>query len=133
MRTINLIVLHCSASDNPAVDAAEIDRWHRLRGFRCIGYHYFIKTDGMIELGRPLEQIGAHVEGSNIHSIGICLNGLSIKSFTEIQFESLRQVLKALRARFPKAEIKGHTELNPAKTCPVFDTAPFKEFWRSLP
>ena len=50
MRKINEIIVHCTAT--PAgrdVSAADIDLWHRRRGFRCIGYHYVVRLDGSIE------------------------------------------------------------------------------------
>ena len=49
----NKIIIHCSATPR-GVDysAADIDKWHKQRGFRGIGYHYVIKLDGTIEKGR---------------------------------------------------------------------------------
>ena len=37
------------------VDAKIIDKWHKERGWSGIGYHYVIKRDGQIELGRPID------------------------------------------------------------------------------
>ena len=54
MRTITLIVIHCSAvRPNQTSSAKQIDEWHKERGFNGIGYHYVIRRDGTIELGRP--------------------------------------------------------------------------------
>ena len=76
MREINKIVIHCSATPpDMYVDKAMIDRWHKERGWSGCGYHYVIKRDGQIELGRPIEKIGAHVKGHNKTSIGICYCG----------------------------------------------------------
>ena len=62
MRTITLIVIHCSAvRPDQTSSAAQIDTWHRQRGFKLgIGYHYVIRRDGTIEPGRPEWMIGAH-------------------------------------------------------------------------
>lgn len=125
MRTITRIILHCSASDIPMQDAAMIDRWHKARGFNKIGYHYFIRHSGQVEKGRNLEEVGAHCEGYNKDSIGICLAGL--KLFTPQQFESLKKVLKELKLLYPNATIHGHREFNHDKTCPVFDYSEFKK------
>ena len=47
------IFIHCSATKpSMDVDAKEIDRWHRARGFLKIGYHFVIKRDGTKEIGR---------------------------------------------------------------------------------
>lgn len=38
MRTIRLIIVHCSATPNGRPhNAADIDRWHKERGFDRIG------------------------------------------------------------------------------------------------
>jgi len=139
MRKITTIVIHCSDSDFG--DAKLIDEWHRKRGFNGIGYHYVIlngvlkasdeintEKDGLVELGRPLEEVGAHVKGYNYNSIGICLIGKN--SFTEKQFKSLINILKVLRENFKTINIrriKGHREFNSKKTCPNFNVAAIRE------
>ena len=73
------------------------------------GYHYVIKRDGQIELGRPIEKIGAHVKGYNKSSIGICYCGgvddemKEQDNRTGAQKESLLLLLKYLKNVFPKA------------------------------
>ena len=43
MRKIDSIIVHCSATKaGQDFTAADIDRWHRERGFNGIGYHYVI-------------------------------------------------------------------------------------------
>lgn len=70
------IIIHCSATP-PSMDigAKDIDRWHRAKGWLGIGYHYVIKRDGTVEMGRKLEDAGAHAEGHNHHSVGVCMIG----------------------------------------------------------
>mgnify|MGYP002569076850 CR=1 FL=1 len=76
MRKINLIVIHCSATRaGQNITAADIDCWHRARGFWSIGYHYVIRLDGTIEPGRDVTLDGAHCMGWNQRSIGICYVG----------------------------------------------------------
>ena len=61
MRVITLIVIHCSAvRPNQTSSAKDIEKWHKDRGFKCIGYHYVVRRNGEIEPGRPEGQIGAH-------------------------------------------------------------------------
>lgn len=131
MREINLLVVHCSAS-SPKVDAdvAMITRWHRLRGFLTIGYHYVIRRSGELQKGRPEEQIGAHVEGYNKNSLGICMvggvneMGKPANNFTPAQWESLKTLLYQLKIQHPDARICGHRDLpNVHKDCPSFDVA----------
>ena len=47
MRKIDSIIIHCSATKvGQDFTAADIDRWHRERGFNGIGYHYVVCLDG---------------------------------------------------------------------------------------
>lgn len=140
MRDINKLVIHCSATKGSMtkVDAKEIDRWHRMRGFLSIGYHYVIKRDGTVETGRPLETVGAHAAGHNTDSIGICLIGGVAEdgktpedNFTDKQWAALKGLLTDLLAQFPGAEVLGHKDLpRVAKACPSFDVRKWvaKEF-----
>ena len=60
MRTIDHIVIHCSATrEDCSLPVEELEKAHRRRGFRGIGYHYYIRRDGTTLNTRPLELIGA--------------------------------------------------------------------------
>lgn len=128
MRKINEIIIHCSATpEGRDVTAADIDKWHRQRGFACIGYHFVVRLDGRIEFGRPLEKVGAHVKGHNAQSIGIVYiggidrNGQYADTRTPEQHESLAILLKFLVRAFPSIKaIHGHRDYA-AKACPCFD------------
>lgn len=73
MRKIKEIIIHCSATkEGRNFTVADIDRWHRERGMRCIGYHFVIYRDGSIHVGRAIEEVGAHCKGHNSISIGVC-------------------------------------------------------------
>lgn len=119
MRTIDMHIIHCS--DSTFGDAAEIDRWHKARGWRGIGYHFVILRDGTVEVGRPLNQIGAHVRGHNRTSVGTCLIGKT--EVTSEQFTSLRVLHLTLKAMLPELQVCGHRQLDPHKSCPNFDVA----------
>ena len=129
MRVITLVVVHCSAvRPDQLSSAAQIDTWHRQRGFHLgIGYHYVVRRNGEIELGRPEWLTGAHCQNHNAHSIGVCYEGgLDIRgqpadTRTEAQKASLRQLLEDLHRRYPRALIVGHHDLNPQKSCPCID------------
>ena len=76
MRKIKEIIIHCSATkEGRNFTVADIDRWHRERGFFCIGYHFVIYRDGSIHVGRSVEEVGAHCKGHNTVSIGVCYIG----------------------------------------------------------
>ena len=135
MRTITLIVIHCSAvRPDQTSSADDIEKWHKRRGFKCIGYHYVIRRDGTIELGRPEWEIGAHChvagQNHNKYSIGICYEGgLDIRgqpadTRTAEQKQALHRLLEQLHERYPRAVIVGHHDLNPYKDCPcIIDVA----------
>lgn len=138
MRPITHIVIHCSATPDGAPRTVEdIDRMHRERGWRKVGYHRVIELDGAVMTGRELEEVGAHVEGSNARSIGICMIGTT--RFTSLQWEALAGLVRTLEARFHDAVICGHRDFSPDldgdglvephewfKLCPGFDVAEWR-------
>jgi N-acetyl-anhydromuramyl-L-alanine amidase AmpD len=117
MRKINRHIVHCSASTHG--DVAEIRRWHVARGWQDVGYHFVIRPDGEVEVGRMLTEMGAHCEGHNADSVGTCLVGNT--TFTPAQFKALRRLHAALGLMFPGLQVFGHRDFNPHKTCPNFD------------
>jgi N-acetylmuramoyl-L-alanine amidase len=128
MRQINKIIIHCAYSD-PSMDigVAEIDTWHRQRGFKSIGYHYVINRKGGVETGRPENEIGAHTIGHNFDSIGICLAGgkradepKPDSNFTLGQLNALKLVVDSLLLKYPGARVFGHRDFAP-RDCPCFD------------
>lgn len=130
MRTITLIIVHCSGnSRGGTLRMADIDRYHRSKGWKGCGYHYVIPADGAIEKGRPEEVRGAHCKNHNRHSIGVCyVGGLETDgktpadTRTPAQKRALKLLLDDLRKRYPKALVVGHCELDPQKPfCPGFD------------
>lgn len=140
MRPIELIVIHCAATPPSAdITAADIDRWHRSRGWLGIGYHYVIRRNGKVETGRPLDRAGAHVAGHNSRSIGICLaGGVAEKdrktpeaNFTPEQYAELALLIETLVERFPGAEVLGHRDIpGVAKDCPSFDARSWLKTYR---
>lgn len=128
MRTITLIIIHCSATpEGWSLSFEECRRDHIMhRHFRDIGYHFYITRDGTVHDGRPIEKVGAHCEGHNSHSIGICYeggldaNGKPADTRTEAQRKALKSLVERMHRLFPKALIVGHHDLNPRKACPCF-------------
>lgn len=126
-------MVHCSAT-KPSMDIGkkEIDTWHRQRGWLMIGYHYVIRRNGEVEVGRELEAIGAHVQDHNHDSLGICLvggindSGDPEQNFTEEQYNALATLLYQLKVVYPDAQVKGHRNFA-AKACPSFDV---EEWWK---
>lgn len=165
MREIRGIVIHCSATPNHATlfkgepgkpgfttPATAINEWHRARGFKrsdamrkvqnqqldAIGYHFVIGRNGAIFTGRHLDEAGAHVQGANQKTVGVCMVGTD--SFTVAQWEALRDVVANLLSmpgiRGKPVTVLGHrdyskdkngdgkiTSIDWMKTCPGFDVS----------
>lgn len=126
-RKITEIIVHCTASRaSGKIGASDIDIEHRRRGFRSIGYHYVVRTDGRIEPGRPETEVGAHCLGHNNHSIGVAyVGGLDragrpADTRTAEQRKSLELLLKELLRKYPHSSIFGHRDFA-RKDCPCFD------------
>lgn len=128
MRRITEIILHCAATpEGRDYTVAQIDQWHRARGFRGVGYHWVVYRDGSVHPGRPEADQGAHCTGHNAQSIGVCYIGGCAKdgktpkdTRTTAQKAALEKLVKELLKRYPGATVHGHNEFA-AKACPSFD------------
>ena len=128
MRAINKIIIHCTATpEGRAVTVADVDKWHKGKGWNGIGYHYLIGLNGEIWKGRDESIIGAHTEGYNNNSIGIAYVGGMTKDMksakdtrTTAQKISLLNLIKQLKIKYPTAKIYGHRDFS-SKACPSFD------------
>ena len=125
MRNINKIIVHHSDSDYASHDDIKvIKEWHLARGFSDVGYHYFIRKDGLVQRGRDIMIMGAHCKGQNKSSIGICLSGGS--KFTDYQFVALNNLIRSLNIRLSKKlPIYPHNKYS-SKSCPNFSVDDFK-------
>lgn len=128
MRKITLIVLHCDGIRPGQHNSVEkIDAYHKAKGWKGIGYHFWVNRQGEVFVGRRLEEVGAHVVGHNKHSIGICYEGgldsagNAADTRTPQQVRALRELVERMHAYFPNALIVGHHDLNPLKPCPCYD------------
>lgn len=99
---------------------AAIDRVHTAKGWNGIGYHFVITPDGLIFVGRLLNQPGAHTVGHNHSGIGVCVLGnFDEETMTTAQYISLKYLLNWLCLRFniPIDHVFFHRDFAP-KTCP---------------
>ena len=100
--TTDAVVLHHTGrAGDDDFSAAALHRAHQAQGWLGLGYHYSIRKDGAIELGRPRWAVGAHVEGENFHTVGIHLCGnFCLASPTAAQVESLALLVANLAADY---------------------------------
>lgn len=134
MNKVKYLVVHCSASGWG--NAAEINKWHKSRGWSGIGYHWVIlngcpdyssyakhkpkaQFDGKIEPGRSEKKIGAHCPAVNNCSIAVCLIGIppGVVKYTTKQMDALVHwcVVKCKQYGVPVSNIKQHSNFDSGK------------------
>jgi len=129
------IILHCSdTEDAGTVSWQAIRKYHmEVKGWNDIGYHFGVEKIGdryEILAGRMLDVKGAHCEGENYDSIGICFVG----KFDE-QPPPLQQFILGVQLTRALCSVLGimasnifpHRAFNSGKTCPglKFDMGEF--------
>lgn len=134
---IREIMVHCSATPESwmagqslSAQREEIRRWHLVRGWLDIGYHWLIGRDGKLLPGRPETVIGAGAVDHNKGVIHICLVGghgaaetdRFERHFTHAQDTALRQLIQGIGMRTRIMRISGHNEVA-AKACPGFNVS----------
>jgi len=124
---VRYIVVHTADFDGRNCDVEMINQWHvdpppRGNGWAGIGYHFVIVNDrheaipdGTVQIGRPVDRQGSHVEGIDHMSVGICCVGKGDRTpFTARQMDSLLPLVAHLMERFkvPVERVIGHREVN---------------------
>lgn len=114
--TDQVVIHHTGNPTDDDLSAAEINTSHKARGWSCIGYHYVIRKDGTVEVGRPHWTVGAHAYGHNSHTIGIHVCGnFEIGEPTSEQIESTAMLIANLCTDYglpiDRDHIVGHCEL----------------------
>ena len=130
--SVRFLVVHCSATRcTQPYPVEQLRRDHKARGFRDIGYHFYVRRDGTLSQHRRLLEVGAHCRPYNRCSIGICYEGgldaegRPKNTLTARQHVRIGELLSLLRRLFPKAKTVGHRDLpgTAPKDCPCFDAA----------
>lgn len=121
-RQIERVFLHCSASEmDMEGDAlvAEIEKWHRARGFSGVGYHFLIDKKGRRLAGRSLDAIPAAQKDHNRGTIAIMAHGLT--DFPVVMLDAVHDLCAEINEAYQgRITFHGHCEVSP-KTCPVYD------------
>lgn len=123
----SMVILHCAAtpdSHKPGsrwyeLDISEVRRWHvEERGWRDVGYHFFIKRNGDIQVGRKVGTKAAACKGYN-DEIQICYAGT--KQPTIFQKQSLSELSLEIEKQWSISQDnwRGHYEFA-NKECPGF-------------
>lgn len=131
---VHEVIIHCAAtrpgwmaSSTAQAQVDEIRSWHLANGWRDIGYHWIICRDGTVVAGRAETTMGAHVQGHNRGTIGICLIGGHGSAasdrfddhYTAEQARALISLISDIEGRTEIRKISGHNEYA-NKACPGF-------------
>lgn len=130
-----MVIIHCADTpDTMDIGVDEIDQWHKEMGFkkqplsaRHCGYHWVIRRDGTCEMGRHVNEMGAHTRGKNATSLGICLVGRNC--FDEKQIDALKFMVKDTLFYYgiDVKNVFGHYEFDSKKTCPNLNMDEFRQ------
>lgn len=144
MRTIDTIMLHCTATPpGREVTRAELDRWHKAENFEpytdpktgvttYAGYHLLIHLDGSYQRIRPDEARGQHCPQDNMNNraVAICYvggvdnNNRPCDTRTEAQKRTMVTLVRTMLGRYPGSQVIGHRDIKGVKkACPSFDVA----------
>ena len=127
--TTEFIILHHAAAGEASVTT--IHNWHLQRGWTGIGYNFYVRKDGSIYRGRPEDTIGAHTEGYNSRSIGICAEGnFEAEKMPEAQKQAIIELMRELKQKYPNVQIKRHKDFA-ATSCPG-KNYPFNEIIQAV-
>ena len=133
-KSTDYIVIHCAATKaSMDIGLTEIRKWHvQDNGWRDVGYHYIIRRNGEVELGRSIRDTGAHAAGYNHKSVSVGMGGGMAEdnsaeaNFTPQQWTALLDLIKQLKTNYPEANVIGHNEIS-EKECTSFDVQKWKE------
>lgn len=111
------IILHHAASVSCSPD--DIHRIHiNNNGWTGIGYHFYVRKDGSVYRGRPIDTVGAHCEKYNSRAVGVCFEGnFEKETMCDVQRRAGNELICYLRNLYPKTEVKKHLDFN-ATACP---------------
>jgi len=124
------IILHHAAATHGTVQA--IHNYHvNGRGWKGIGYNFYVRKDGSIYQGRPEWAVGAHATGYNDKSIGVCAEGnFEAEKMPEAQKQAIIELVRELKQKYPNAQIKRHKDFA-ATSCPG-KNYPFDEIAQAI-
>ena len=111
-----IVIHHSDGGNDVDFSAEDIHRMHQNLGWAGAGYHFIIRKDGTVEDARPEWAVGAHVEGHNYYTLGICFSGdfeFAYPSPAQIAacVELIRDLSRDYDIPIDRDHILGHREL----------------------
>jgi len=115
---VTAIALH--HMDNPLATVKDVERWHVAKGWRGIGYNFWVALDGTIYRGRGFN-LGAGVENQNDSIMSIGFQGDyhdDPRAMPDTQFNSGIDIIDYIRSNIPSIKkVAGHKHFM-ATACP---------------
>lgn len=137
-KTESIVIHHTGTAVDRDMSAEEAHLLHKYSfGWAGIGYHYLIRKNGRIEMGRPEHLVGAHASGHNKNSVGVALAGnFNLGEPTTMQMESLISLVNYLAEKYDldlraRGVVVGHRDVNNT-ACPGANLYSRLEYVRSL-
>ena len=122
------IILHHRAGSG---DVQSIHATHLSNGWSGIGYHFYVRKDGSVYRGRPVDKVGGHCIGKNNVSVGICFEGnFENEIMPAAQIKAGQELISYLKGLYPSAEVKRHKDFN-STACPG-KNFPFNEICKGV-
>jgi N-acetylmuramoyl-L-alanine amidase len=104
--TTTYLILH-HAAGNGSVEA--IHNYHLSLGWAGIAYHFYVRKDGTIYKGRPIDTQGGHTTGYNWNSVGICAEGnFEVEQMSTAQREAMAWIVDYVRKYYPNIQVGPH-------------------------
>ena len=129
--TTKYIIIHHRAGNG---DVQSIHQGHLGNGWSGIGYHFYVRKDGKVYSGRPINTAGAHTTNYNSVSVGVCFEGnFDKEKMKDVQIKAGQELIAYIKGKYPNAKVQKHRDFN-ATACPgknfPFDevTNPKKEY-----
>lgn len=129
------IIVHHMAGNGTIFD---IDRMHTAKGWRGVGYHFFIDKNGNAFYGRPVSEYGAHCAGHNFETIGVCFEGnFENTTMNDVQFYAGVDLLTYLMKKYNITKVTRHKDYMPT-ACPgkffpfdsLLEELDYSVFWK---
>ena len=96
----------------------QIHAEHLKKGWRGIGYNYYVRKDGTVYHGREENAAGGHTLNYNTVSIGVCFEGnFEVETMPDVQKKAGQKLIADILTRYPNAKPIRHSGLN-ATACP---------------
>ena len=113
--TKRIILHHAEASHCTAED---IHRWHLNNGWAGAGYHFLVRKDGSVYRLRPENKVGAHAQGANSDSIGICFEGAYMtETMPQAQINAGKELVAYLKNKYGISKVQAHRDVC-STSCP---------------